>query len=503
MTGRAAPPGAHCPATVRQHGPVQEIQIRPVSLEGLAALLAPGRLERLLEEAARSREALAGRTVWNISSTASGGGVAEMLQTLLAYGRGVGVDTRWLVMTGDPPFFRLTKRLHNLLHGNPGDGAGIGPADRDHYRDVVRRNLDGLQGTIRPGDVVLVHDPQPAGMVAGLQAVGAKVVWRCHIGSDEHTAETELGWSFLRDLAGGADGFVFSRRAFVPDWVAADRLAVIPPSLDPLSTKNRLLDDEDVATTLGHAGLVRGLRGDGATSFPRRDGTTGITRTHEGLFAAGEAPPHDARLVLQVSRWDRLKDMRGVLDAFATHLGTLPADAQLMLVGPDVGGVTDDPEGAEVLEECRARWLELPEAARSRIQLCCLPMDDPDENAHLVNALQRYATVVVQKSLAEGFGLTVTEPMWKGRPVVASAVGGIQDQIEDGVSGVLLRNPRDREGLVAEVGWLLEHPDEARRIGETARERVRDRYLGDRHLRQYGELFGRLATDGAAGEEGM
>ena len=478
-------------------GSVQEIQVRPAPIDGLTAVLAPGRVERLLEQADSSREALAGRTVWNISSTASGGGVAEMLQTLLAYGRGVGVDTRWLVMTGDPAFFRLTKRLHNLLHGNPGDAAGITAADRDHYRAVLRRNLEELQATIRPGDIVLVHDPQPAGLVGDLQRAGAHVVWRCHIGSDARNAETELGWSFLRELVAEADGFVFSRRAFVPDWVPEQRLAVIPPSLDPLSTKNRLLTDADVAATLDRAGLVRGLRGDGAVSFPRRDGSTGSTRIHEGLFAAGEAPPHDTRVVLQVSRWDRLKDMQGVLDAFAAHLPTLPADAQLMLVGPDVGGVTDDPEGAEVLEECRGRWHALPQETRSRIQLCCLPMDDPDENAHLVNALQRYATVVVQKSLAEGFGLTVTEPMWKARPVVASAVGGIQDQIEDGVSGVLLRDSRDGEGLVAEIGWLLEHPSEARRIGEAARERVRDRYLGDRHLMQYGELFRALATGGA------
>ena len=166
----------------------------------------------------------------------------------------------------------------------------------------------------------------------------------------------------------------------------------------------------------------------------------------------------------------------------------MPDDAHLMLVGPDVLGVTDDPEGAAVFEECRAVWEELDGAARSRVHLCSLPMDDVDENARIVNALQRHATVVVQKSLVEGFGLTVTEPMWKGRPVLASRVGGIQDQIVDGESGVLLDDPEDLGRFGELLVALLEDPERAERLGVAARERVRERYLGDGALVRYAEL---------------
>jgi trehalose synthase len=163
-----------------------------------------------------------------------------------------------------------------------------------------------------------------------------------------------------------------------------------------------------------------------------------------------------------------------------------------MLVGPDTAGVTDDPEGAEVYEECRELRLALPEAARRRVHLCSLPMDDVDENAYLVNALQRFATVVVQKSIIEGFGLTVTEPMWKGKPVIASRVGGIQDQIVDGESGVLLDDPTDLDAFGAALEQVVGDDLLAAKLGENAHERVRQHYLGDRHLMQYVDLFEQL-----------
>jgi trehalose synthase len=207
---------------------------------------------------------------------------------------------------------------------------------------------------------------------------------------------------------------------------------------------------------------------------------------------AGDTVPGDVRVVVQVSRWDRLKDMAGVLTAFAANLSRLPSDTHLMLVGPDVLGVSDDPEGAEVLSECVELWKRLQIRARQRVHLISLPMDDVGENAHLVNALQRYASVVVQKSLVEGFGLTVTEPMWKHRPVVASAVGGIQDQIVDGESGLMLADPADLAGFADLIATVLGDDHLAQRLGDAARERVRDRYLGDRHLIQYAELFNEL-----------
>jgi trehalose synthase len=468
---------------------MRQVDVGPVPLSLLAGMLTPDRAERLNIVADRARKLLEGRVVWNISSTAQGGGVAEMLQTLLAYGQGAGVDTRWLVLSGDPEFFAITKRLHNLLHGSAGDGGDLGKKERAHYERVQAKNFEQAKGYIRSGDIVLLHDPQPAGMVSLLQGLGAHVVWRCHIGRDSRNEHTDSGWEFLRDFIVGADGFVFSRVQYAQDWLAPERVWVIPPSLDPFSAKNEELSARDVNTVLRTAGLVDAPPDSGSMDFVRRDGSRGVTRAHQGLVLNGGWLPRDARIVMQVSRWDRLKDMSGVLTAFADHIDGFPDDAHLLLVGPEVSAVSDDPEGAEVLEECKDLWSKLPWTTQTRTHLCCLPMDDGDENAHLVNALQRYATVVVQKSLFEGFGLTVTEPMWKSRPVVASAVGGIQDQIVDGVSGLLLSDPTDPTMFATAVRTVLTDQHRADEIGRAARERVRDLFLGDRHLVQYGELF--------------
>jgi len=475
---------------------VRHVEIEPLPLERLAGLLTPERADRLRATAVRARGLLDGRVVWNISSTAQGGGVAEMLHTLLAYGRGAAVDTRWLVLRADPTFFAVTKRVHNLLHGDPGDGAGLTAADRQHYEAVLEDNLLAIVHEVRAGDVVLLHDPQTAGLVDGLRATGAAVVWRSHIGADAANEHTEAGWAFLRPYLEKADAFIFSRRQYAPDWVGPRRLRVIPPSIDPFTAKNTELAPEEVRAALCSAGLVA----DGACPplrFRRRDGREDVLRRHTGLYVDGSpAPPAPARLVLQVSRWDRLKDMAGVLRGFSEHLGDLPDDVHLVLAGPEVAGVGDDPEGAQVLADCIAGWRELPPAHRDRVHLATLPMDDVDENAIMVNALQRHASVVVQKSLVEGFGLTVTEALWKGRPVVAAAVGGMVDQVTDGVDGLLLADPADLDGLAAALARLLRDPALARRLGEAGRHRVQDSMLGDLHLIRYVELFADLLTDG-------
>jgi trehalose synthase len=476
---------------------MQEVRVDAVPLERLASLLDADRRERLAHHAARGRAVLAGRTVWNVSSTASGGGVAEMLQALLAYSRGAQVDTRWLVLDGRPEFFRFTKRLHNLLHGVATHGDDVHQAERTVYEQVLADNLERLRLLVRRGDIVLLHDPQTAGLVDGLRRVGAHVVWRCHVGRDTPNAQTDVAWSFLRPYVQDAQALVFSRRVFAPTWVAEERLHVIPPSLDPFSAKNRELTRADTEATLRRSGIVAFSSTHGRVSFVRRAGSTGSVRRHAGLMARGRPAPPDARTVLQVSRWDRLKDMAGVLTAFAEHAEDLPPDVHLMLAGPDVSGVADDPEGAEVLEECRTILRSQRPGTRERIHLCSLPMDDVDENAHLVNALQRHATVVVQKSLAEGFGLTVTEPMWKARPVVASRVGGIQDQIVDGQSGMLLDDPSDLDAFVLRLTGLLEDAELEVRLGSAARERVRDQFLADRHLVEYVQLFERLLRGAA------
>ena len=473
---------------------MQEVPIDAVPLTRLANLLDPARADRLAANVSQGRALLDGRTVWNVNATATGGGVAEMLVALLAYSRGAGVDARWLVLDGNPQFFQLTKRIHNLIHGSPGDGGPLGDAEREIYESVLAANLAELRGVVRAGDIVLLHDPQTAGLVEGVKECGAHVIWRCHVGRDSTTELTDQVWAFLRPYIEGADACIFSRPAYVPDWLGQTRVSIIPPSLDPFTAKNGELSDLSVSAILRQAELIEVPHDGGDLGYLRRDGTLGSVRKLSGLIAGGQRVPGDARVVLQVSRWDRLKDMSGVLTSFADHLPQLPDDAHLMLVGPAVEAVSDDPEGAEVLQECLEIWAGQSAAARERMHLCTLPMDDIDENATLVNALQRYASVVVQKSLVEGFGLTVTEPMWKARPVLASRVGGIQDQIVDGVSGSLLEDPADLDSFAMLLGTLLADESAAQGLGDQARERVRDQYLGDRHLIQYVELFHELIS---------
>jgi trehalose synthase len=467
---------------------VRQIAVQAAPLQRLGELLTPDRSERFMATADRARALLAGRTVWNVNATAHGGGVAEMLQALLAYARGAGVDARWLVLDADAAFFAITKRIHNALHGALPGGAALGASEHEHYARVLDRNLAALRGCVQPGDIVLLHDPQTAGLIEGVREIGACVIWRCHIGRDDSNGETARGWAFLRGYLDKADAFVFSRARYVPDWLPPEQVRVIPPSIDPFSSKNRALDDAEVRRVLRCVGLIAGP--DSAeVGFIRRDGMLGMVRRHESLVSGSEAPPADAPLVVQVSRWDRLKDMLGVLAAFGAYVADANREAHLMLVGPDVSGVSDDPEGAEVLAACCAEWERLPGPIRARCHLASIVMDDVDENAIIVNAVQRHATVVVQKSLVEGFGLTVTEAMWKGRPVLASAVGGIQDQILDGKDGLLLPDPSDLPGFAQKLLVLLDDASLGATLGHQGRERVRDEFIGDRHLIQYVDLF--------------
>ena len=297
-----------------------------------------------------------------------------------------------------------------------------------------------LLGRIRPGDVALLHDPQTAGLAEPLARAGARVVWRCHIGVDWENDATRAGWDFLRPHLTSAEGYVFSRREYVPAWLPDEKVSIIPPSIDPFSPKNQDLDAATVRAILATLGVLDGAAPQVPARFVRRDGDID-TVTRSAVITGEGRPGPDDPVLLQVSRWDRLKDMTGVMRGFADHV--VPGgDGYLMLAGPAVTEVADDPEGAAVYGECLLQWHDLPPAARARILLVTLPLDDIDENAAMVNALQRHATVIAQKSLAEGFGLTVSEGMWKGRPVIGSAVGGIIDQIADG-TGILLPDPAD------------------------------------------------------------
>ena len=466
----------------------QDVRIRPVPPERLEAIIGPERGAAFEATAEATRQALVGRMVLNVNSTAMGGGVAELLQTLLATACGIGIDARWVVIKGDPAFFTITKRIHNHLYGTAGDGGPLGPAEHEQYEATLAGSATQLRDLVRPGDVVLLHDPQTAGLASSLVKSGAHVVWRCHVGLDAQNDRSQMAWDFLRRYIEDVPAFVFSRKAFAPTWIPREPLSVVPPSIDPFSAKNEPMSAPDVRRVLQQVGLLTGDPDGPLPTFSRRDGPPG-TITHEvDLFDTGPPPPPDVPVVLQASRWDALKDMGGVMAAFAEHLDDM-SGAHLVLAGPGGGTVADDPEAAAVLEDCLAARRRLPDDARARIHLACLPMTDGEENAAVLNALQRHASVVAQKSLAEGFGLTVAEAMWKARPVVASAVGGIVDQIVPGETGMLLTDPFDRVTFADQIAGLVADPAEADRMGRNGQRRVSEEFLGDRHLQQWAKIL--------------
>lgn len=468
---------------------LENVPIGTLAFERFGEILPPDRYARLTEAVERSRSLLDGRVVWNVNSTSRGGGVAEMLVSLLAYAHGAGVDARWTVIAGNDPFFALTKRIHNNLHSAAGDGGDLGDAERRVYEDALAPNVEEFCAAVKPADVVIVHDPQPAGLIPRLKEMGVPVIWRCHVGIDAPSELSRRAWRFLIPYIEAADAYVFSRQAFVWEGLDSAKIQLIAPVIDAFSAKNQELDSDTVAAILRVAGLNVDGAG-GAPTFTGWDGTPGTVRRPATIFEGRPLRPEDP-VVVQVSRWDRLKDPLGVIRGFAEHVAP-ETDAHLVYAGPAVEAVADDPEGKEVLEEAQAYFGELPDKARERVHLTALPMDDLAENAAIVNALQRRADVVVQKSIAEGFGLTVAEGMWKARPVVATKIGGIQDQIVDGVSGVLLDDATDLDAYGAAVRGLLQEPERARAIGHEAQERVRNDFLAVRSLMQYLDLIEKL-----------
>ena len=335
----------------------------------------------------------------------------------------------------------------------------------------------------------MVHDPQPLGLVPGLRSLGATVIWTCHIGADTASPLVRSAWDFLIRDARAAQAVTFTRRAYAWDGLEPDRFRVLPPCIDHASAKNVEIDPVRTVAILAAAGIVWGPNGAGDATFARSDGTEARV-SHVAQVTPDASLPPDVPLVLQVSRWDALKDPVGVIRGFVDEPGI--TDAHLMLAGPMPGAVVDDPEAATVLARGPCVVGEPPGTAPGRVHLVNIPTDDAEENATIVNALQRHAEVVVQKSLAEGFGLTVTEAMWKGRAVVAGGVGGIRDQIEDGVSGVLV-DPRDLTAFGNAVEALLADPSLVIGLGAAAERRVRERYLAPQYLGAYLQLFAELA----------
>jgi trehalose synthase len=403
----------------------------PSLLESYRAIVGDGPV-RTLEGLARR---LRGRRLVMVNSTATGGGVAEILHRLVRLLHELGVPTVWEVMPGDLRFYAFTKALHNALHGR---AEPLLPAERDHFLEMNRRAAEALA---LDGDLVLIHDPQPAALSTLRRTAGQRWVWRCHI--DLSRADREA-WSFLEPWVMQHDAAVFSHVSFVPQLPVPAYIA--PPSIDPSSDKNRPLEPEEMDALLGPFGL-----------------------------------PASVPWVTQVSRFDRLKDPLGVLEAF--RMARRHEEAHLVLAG---GSADDDPEGATVLAEVRAR-------ARDRRDVTVLELP-PD--AHLViNALQRRSAVVVQKSLREGFALTVSEALWKRRAVVAGAVGGIPLQVLHGRTGMLVRSV---EGCAGAVVRLLRDPPLRRRLGAEGREHVRDNFLHTREARDYLAVFVRLVEERAA-----
>jgi trehalose synthase len=465
--------------------PLTEVAVAPLPLERFRDVLDDEGFTDLRALAVRAQQLLEGRVVWCVNSTAHGGGVAEMLRSLLAYTRGAGVNTRWMVVEGTPPFFALTKRLHNALHDAPG-AVAPGEADRPGYEAVVDAAAKELADLVQPGDVVILHDPQTAGMAEVIRDAGAVVIWRSHIGVDVSGAETRRAWEFLLPYVQIADLVVFSRASYAWEGLESSRIVVIPPSIDVFSPKNQTFSPTQARAILSAIGLLE--NGSGTPTYTHEDGTPGRVVRRAGMTQEAPLRPRD-RIVTQVSRWDRLKDPIGVLRGFVAQLDRCEG-AHLVLAGPTTEGVADDPEGAEVVEEVIAAWRELPPDARARVHIACLPMEHAEENAAMVNALQSHAEVVVQKSLVEGFGLTVSEAMWKGRPIVASRVGGIQDQVTDGETGLLV-DPHDLAAFGEAVVRLLTDRGLAERLGAAGRERVRTDFLEPRHLGRWVDVIER------------
>jgi trehalose synthase len=472
---------------------MQRLVLDSRPIRGFAEVLSAADYERLTRTLESLQAVLRRRTLWHVNSTAAGGGVAELLSSLLPYLTDAGIDVRRVVLEGTDEFYGVTKRIHNRLHDRALDDEPLGQSERRTYDEGIRVESEDLTRVVRPGDVVVLHDPQTAGLAPPLARVGARVLWRCHVGVDVAGPVARAAWQFLDAYVKASEAWVFSRAAHVWHGLPRSRVAVIPPCIDALSTKNCALDDSAREAILHVSGLVRSDHVTPSDArFRRLDGTTGVVTRPVDMVEEAALPP-DLPFVVQVSRWDRLKDPEGLVQAFVERRPETDDGAHLVLAGPANHGVDDDPESDQTLRDVRRQWDGLPRPIRRRIHLACIPMDDVDENAAVVNALQRSATVVVQKSLAEGFGLTVAEAMWKQKPVIGSRVGGIQDQIVDGESGVLV-DPENHRELGRAITELVADRGRAARLGVAARQRVCNAYLPLHHFASELSLLRRILS---------
>lgn len=369
---------------------------------------------------------LTGKTIQNVNSTAVGGGVAEILMRMVPLLNELGVDAFWDVIKGNEKFFEVTKKMHNALHGSK---VAFSQEEIDLFNEINEINSRTMDFR---GDIMFIHDPQPIGLIQRKKDLGRKWIWRCHI---DFSRPDNFTWNFLKSYIEQYDVSIFSAPSFARDISIPQVL--IAPSIDPLSDKNCELNQDVIDSVLARFNINK------------------------------ERP-----IITQISRFDYLKDPVGVIKAFKEVRKYI--DCQLVLAG---GGATDDPEGEKVLAEVREASSDNPD-----IFLLLLPPASDIE----INALQRASTVVLQKSLREGFGLTVSEALWKAKPVIASAVGGIPLQITHKYSGLLTHTI---EGTAFALKQLLQSPEYAKKLGENGREHIRRNYLITRHLKDYLLLF--------------
>lgn len=470
------------------------IEVLPLDPERLRPLVPdPVRWQQLAASNERRRSLLESRALWNITTTSRIGGVAVLVRSYTAYARGAGIDSRWEVVDGDYDFFRLAKRLHNELHGAGAPAAGYTAEDRELYEATLLPASRQLANRVRPGDVVVLHGAETAGLAEAVREAGAHPVWRCHVGTDAANGPARKAWEFLDPYVRAAEATVFSRRQFIWESIDPGRAFVIAPALNPLSPRNETLNPTVVEAILKKTGLEEdGSHGD--TTFVRLDGTAGRVDRRARVTEV-EPLPSDAHLVVQVSHWNRLKDPTGVIDAFARFVAPR-SDAHLVIAGSEAEALIQDPEAHAVLHETLTAWGDLPLAIRSRVHVAEIPIDDPEEAAATVNALQTRAGVILQKSQGEGFGMTVLEAMWKERPVVCTRVGGLQEQVVDNVTGFLIE-PGDAAAAGTAICRLLGDAELSQRMGTAGHERVRERFLLPQGARKWGEVIDSVLGDHA------
>ena len=467
--------------------------------------LAPA-VRELRRDTATLLPALRGRRVLMLNSTARGGGVAELLPPLLAILNELGVETRWAVMQpADADYFRLTKHIHNLIHG-AGD-PDLGPDARRVYDRVNEATAAGLREHLSPGDILIVHDPQPMGAGSILRRqLDVAAIWRCHIGLDSETPATAAAWDFLCPYAPHYDHAVFSAPEYIPHCFVG-RATIIHPAIDPLSHKNRDLPIHKLVGILANGGLIRPFGPVLTPPFP--DQAARFQR--DGRWAPATEPEDFGLLfrpiVTQVSRWDRLKGFEPLMRGFVRlkedlYNGTRLRErdrralesVRLVMAGPEPASVQDDPEARQVLRSICDGYLDLPPGLQQDIAIISLPMASAKFNALLVNALQRCSDIVVQNSLQEGFGLTVTEAMWKRVAVLGSRAAGLRQQIRSGIEGVLIDDPENAESIARALRELL--LDQARReeLGLAAERRVYQDFVVFTQVRRWLSLLVETAT---------